>query len=118
MNLPVLWHNQSFTYQQLSQVGADLLTDSQANLLSDKHHIARQILCIACNIDKVKLITDVNTLVLSSDIEKYYTYLMRFNNHEPLSRLEWIKNFYGFVFEISKENIDTRPKTTNLIYLF
>lgn len=117
MNLPVLWHNQSFTYQQLSQVGADLLTDSQVNLLSDKHHVARQILCIVCDIDKVKLITDVSTLVLSSDVEKYYTYLMRFNNHEPLSRLEGIKNFYGFDFEISKDTLDPRPETEILIDL-
>lgn len=113
MNLPVSWRNHSFTYQQLSYAGADLLTDLQV----DKHHIARQILCIVCNLDKIRLITDTDTFVSDTDVEKYYSYMMRFHNNEPLSRLEGIKSFYGFDFEISEYTLDPRPETEIIIDL-
>ncbi len=113
MNLPVSWRSHSFTYQQLAYAGADLLTDLHVN----KHHIARQILCIVCHLDKIKLITDTHTVVSDTDVEKYYTYLMRFHNNEPLSRLEGIKSFYGFDFEISEFTLDPRPETEIIIDL-
>ncbi len=113
MNLPVSWQYKSFTYQELSQAGADLLV----TVTKDKHHVARRILCIACSIDKIKLIAHAHSLVSQEDVDKYYGYLVRFINHEPLSRLEGLKNFYDFDFEISSDTLDPRPETEVLIDL-
>jgi release factor glutamine methyltransferase len=79
--------------------------------------MARQILCIACQINKLTLIKDANFLVSQENIQKYYDYLMRFKNQEPLSRIEGVKNFYNFDFEISPFTLDPRPETEILIDL-
>ena len=113
MNLPASWHHKNFTYQQLAQYGATLLT----GYCLDVSHIARQILCIACNIDKINLIKQANSSVPQENIQIYYNYLIRFKNHEPLSRIEGIKNFYNFDFEISPFTLDPRPETEILIDL-
>jgi release factor glutamine methyltransferase len=113
MNLPAAWHHKNFTYQQLAHCGAELLT----GFCLDTSHMARQILCIACQINKLTLIKDANFLVSQENIQKYYDYLMRFKNQEPLSRIEGVKNFYNFDFEISPFTLDPRPETEILIDL-
>ena len=107
MNLPVSWQYKSFTYQELSQAGADLLV----TITKDKHHVARRILCIACSIDKIKLIAHAHSLVSQEDVDKYYDYLVRFINHEPLSRLEGLKNFIALFAACVKAAKQGRIKT-------
>lgn len=111
MNLPAAWHHKVFTYQEIALRGAELLT----GLCDDTHHIARQLLCIACKFNKVTLIKYANEPISLDDIKKYYDCIVRFQNHEPLSRIEGIKNFYGFDFEISPFTLDPRPETEILI---
>ena len=113
MSLPASWHRKQLTYQELSLLGADYLT----NLYSDKHQIARRLLCLVCQIDKLTLIKKSDDTVSKSYVQKYHDYILRLNNHEPLSRLEGIKNFYDFDYEISPDTLDPRLETELLIDL-
>lgn len=101
------------TYREICTSGANFLAD----FASDPHSVARRILCIVCSFTKIDLIKNENQIIPEIYQDKYFTYLKRYKNHEPLSRLEGYKNFYGFDFKISNHTLDPRPETELLIDL-
>ncbi|MFT6072339.1 MAG: release factor glutamine methyltransferase [Alphaproteobacteria bacterium] len=113
MYLPDQWSNNTLTYQGLAHLGARSIQIQTHNA----HHIARRLLCIMCDFDKVQLIVQGEKKPTETQKLNYYQAILRFNQHEPLSRIENIGYFYGFDFEISSDTLDPRPETELLIDL-
>jgi|GEM_PF-2406979 len=113
MSLPKQWSEQFIDYEKLVFLGKQCIHRDDC----DHHAMARRLLCIACQIDKVFLIKNSKEIVSAYNINAYYNAIQRFNKFEPLSKIEGIGHFYGLDLEISADTLDPRPETELLIDL-
>lgn len=113
IKFPIQWSPDHITYQDSYLAGTKFLSEHVCNAMQ----IARHLLCLACNFSKVDLIKNEKQYISKTEYEIFLSYLKRYHNKEPLSRIEGKKEFYGFEFDISSDTLDPRPETELLIDL-
>ena len=76
---------------------------------------ARRLLAIALGLTPEELFTRLDRMITEDEGERIAAVLERALKHEPPSRIQGVRAFWGLDFALSPETLDPRPETETLV---
>lgn len=112
-----LYGNHNYAGLTLSAVRRGIITLLADGGIKYPDYESRLVLQMALGIDAARYILQENRIVTDEESSCLKKILERRLRHEPLSRIESVRNFFGRDFFINPSVLDPRPETEGLVDL-
>lgn len=76
---------------------------------------ARRLVAVALGLSAAAVFADLDRMIPAADAERVAELLTRMLAHEPLSRIEGVREFWGLEFRLSADTLDPRPETETVV---
>ncbi|MGA8398543.1 MAG: peptide chain release factor N(5)-glutamine methyltransferase [Stellaceae bacterium] len=83
--------------------------------LDDARRRARRLLAAALGLTQEEVFARIDRMVTEDEGERIAEMLRRALKHEPLSRIQGKREFWGLEFKLSPDTLDPRPETETLV---
>jgi release factor glutamine methyltransferase len=76
---------------------------------------ARRLVAAALGLSAAEVFADLDRMIPAADSERVAELLIRMLAHEPLSRIEGVREFWGLEFRLCADTLDPRPETETVV---
>jgi release factor glutamine methyltransferase len=76
---------------------------------------ARRLVAAALGLSTAEVFADLDRMIPAADCERVAELLTRMLAHEPLSRIEGVREFWGLEFRLCADTLDPRPETETVV---
>ena len=76
---------------------------------------ARRLVAAALGLSAAEVFADLDRMIPAADSERVAELLTRMLAHEPLSRIEGVREFWGLEFRLCADTLDPRPETETVV---
>jgi release factor glutamine methyltransferase len=76
---------------------------------------ARRLVAAALGLSAAEVFSHLDRMIPAADSERVADFLARMLAHEPLSRIQGVREFWGLEFRLSADTLDPRPETETVI---
>ncbi len=104
--------NTPLTIQECQNLGTEYLAQKG---IENARKEARLLLCYALEMTLEYIISHDNQILKEYETEKFFNFLKRRGEQEPLSKIRGIKEFWSLPFFVNEKTLDPRPDSETLI---